>query len=104
MYNNAAVLLIYYIHNTAVVLKKNVLQRNSPPNILQNTAVVFQKYVLQRSSPQDILQKQSPVENSYCFAEVLMIYHRKNYWRLKGTVARDCRPLVFFNNRPQTGP
>ncbi len=46
-----------YIHNIAVVLKENVLQRNSPPNILQNTAVVFQTYVLQRSSPQDILQK-----------------------------------------------
>jgi hypothetical protein len=22
----------------------------------------------------------------------------------KGTVARDCRPLVFFNNRPHMGP
>ncbi len=24
--------------------------------------------------------------------------------KLKGTVARDCRPLVFFNNRPHIGP
>ncbi len=23
---------------------------------------------------------------------------------LKGTEARDCRPLVFFNNRPNMGP
>jgi hypothetical protein len=23
---------------------------------------------------------------------------------LKGTVARDCQPLVFFNNRPHMGP
>ncbi len=23
---------------------------------------------------------------------------------IKGTVARDCRPLVFFNNRPHMGP
>jgi hypothetical protein len=26
------------------------------------------------------------------------------YSRFKGTVARDCRPLVFFNNRPHMGP
>ncbi len=24
--------------------------------------------------------------------------------QLKGTVARECRPLVFFNNRPHMGP
>jgi hypothetical protein len=24
--------------------------------------------------------------------------------QFKGTVARDCRPLVFFNNRPHMGP
>jgi hypothetical protein len=24
--------------------------------------------------------------------------------RIKGTVARDCRPLDFFNNRPNMGP
>ncbi len=47
-----------------------------------------------------------------CFWKLLkMPYVFKTWLRctyctecLKGTVARDCRPLVFFNNRPHIGP
>ncbi len=40
--------------------------------------------------------------NKRSLSNLCFIIHMKN-GTLKGTVARDCRPLVFFMNRPHMG-